>query len=355
MLDAAEVHDRIGRYVAPGEPRWSAQYVRRDGKAVLVVTVESPREGDPIFTLQRTFERWSEGRIFVRRHGKTEEANPADIRALEARAGGSRPKVSLVVRRGDEGVLLRTLRVTGSARDDWLAAERSRLLSPLTPTSRPRPSSLDPFSFPQISSARSGLISGDMRSENEFRQDVEAYLASASNRWTATAAALAIKQELAPLRLQIVNPTERNFDEVEVVLDVDGEAGLWLSPRDPFELVSPPDPPEPWGSRTIFGPIRTVPRLHLPWAESVQDEIEREGPIQRVRFGSRHVRPEAVLSLPPVFLTLPVDRAGGKVDARWHLTSTSVDGSQSGDLTYEVEETPSDIMVPAGDVDVLDD
>lgn len=354
MTDVAEIHDRIAKYISPGEPRWSAQYVRLDGRSVLVVTVESPKAGDPIFTLQRTFESCAEGRIFVRRHGKTEEANPADVRALEARTKAARPRVALLVQRGDEGATLRALRAAVDA-EEWLGSERTRLLAPLAPRPRRPRTALDLFAVPDVSSSYLQL-SQERRSQETFIQEVEEYLESAERRWAATMAALGITNQLARVRLQVVNPTERNFDGVEVVVEVDGEAGLWFSAEEPFDAVSAPDPPDPWGTQTLLDLTAAVPRLHYPFAATTTtDEIERAGGVQRARFGSRHVRPGAVVPLPSIFLTLPVERAGGAVAVSWHLTSTSVDGSQSGELSYEVDEVPADLIVPPGSVDVLED
>jgi hypothetical protein len=91
-LDPAILGDKLRAYVESGAPRWSAQYVEVDGVTVLVITVESPKQGDSICTLQKGFARFSAGRIFVRRHGQTEEALPAEVRELERRIRSGRPR-----------------------------------------------------------------------------------------------------------------------------------------------------------------------------------------------------------------------------------------------------------------------
>jgi hypothetical protein len=52
---------------------------------VLVITVEPPAAGDRIRTLQREFQPYLAGAIFVRRQGRTVPALPGDIQALEDR------------------------------------------------------------------------------------------------------------------------------------------------------------------------------------------------------------------------------------------------------------------------------
>jgi hypothetical protein len=50
-----------------------------------VITVEPPAAGDRIRTLQREFQPYLAGAIFVRRQGRTVPALPGDIQALEDR------------------------------------------------------------------------------------------------------------------------------------------------------------------------------------------------------------------------------------------------------------------------------
>jgi hypothetical protein len=65
------------------------------------VVVEAPKNGDPIYTLRKEFEGGRDGDVFVRKSGRTERANSADLKALVERAaavGAATPdlEVSLV-------------------------------------------------------------------------------------------------------------------------------------------------------------------------------------------------------------------------------------------------------------------
>jgi integrase len=96
-LDPAEITDKLSKYIAAGQPRWTPTYVTIHRQPILVVTVEAPCDGDPICTLQQSFDeaRAQQGRIYLRRHGKTEEANPAEVRALEGRVRSHRPREAI--------------------------------------------------------------------------------------------------------------------------------------------------------------------------------------------------------------------------------------------------------------------
>jgi hypothetical protein len=90
-VDPAVLSQGMRSYLGAEGPGWGAQYLNREGVSVLVVTVEPPRSGDRIFTLQKAFGKYLAGAVFVRRPGRTDQAGPDDIRALEDRfaAGGA--------------------------------------------------------------------------------------------------------------------------------------------------------------------------------------------------------------------------------------------------------------------------
>ena len=65
----------IATYIGGAEgPDWGPSYEDVDGKTVLVITVEPPRWGDPVFTFRRGFDAYRDGDIFIRRAGKTDHA-----------------------------------------------------------------------------------------------------------------------------------------------------------------------------------------------------------------------------------------------------------------------------------------
>jgi len=90
-VDPAVLSHGMQPYLGAEGPGWGLQYVNLQGVSVLVVTVEPPRSGDRIFTLQKAFAKYLAGAVFVRRPGRTDLAGPNDIRVLEDRfaAGGA--------------------------------------------------------------------------------------------------------------------------------------------------------------------------------------------------------------------------------------------------------------------------
>jgi hypothetical protein len=84
-VDPADLSQAIQIYLGSAGPSWSASYIPTAGTSVLVITVEPPAAGDRIRTLQREFQSYLAGAIFVRRQGRTVPAAPGDITALEDR------------------------------------------------------------------------------------------------------------------------------------------------------------------------------------------------------------------------------------------------------------------------------
>lgn len=71
-VDPADLRAGIASYLGSHGPRWTASYVAEDAPPVLIIAVDPPRDGDPIYTLHRDFERYRAGDIFVRKLGSTE-------------------------------------------------------------------------------------------------------------------------------------------------------------------------------------------------------------------------------------------------------------------------------------------
>jgi hypothetical protein len=339
-VDPASIDDQLSKYILPGQPRWTPAYVTVDGNSVLVITVETPRAGDPIFTLQQGYGSVPAGRVFVRRHGKTEEAGPADIRALEARGLAASPKVELAVTRTDDGDPLRTGQFT--ERDAWLAAERDRLLEPFEKQLATRNKHQDV-------SVRGLVVASvepyDPRGAQRFRQEVDEYLEKAPERWLAMVIARSITRGLAPLRLQIVNPTERNFDEVEVGLTLPGGAIPYPRLAEARAHLAPPNPPNPWGQGPNYGDLahQLLNAEGTAMPGSLTSRIRHDESGHTVRFLPTHVRPGETVALPPIYLVLPRRLAGQTLAVGWRLTSTTANGWQEDEIVYDVATEPVEI------------
>ncbi len=88
--DSAELLNAIRRFTGHGWPHWDPRSVVIDGRNVLVITVEPPRDGDRIALLRKAFQpakgtAVAEGTVFVRQPGATERASRMEIEMLQDR------------------------------------------------------------------------------------------------------------------------------------------------------------------------------------------------------------------------------------------------------------------------------
>jgi hypothetical protein len=132
-IDPSQLDQGVQPYLGPDGPAWSLQYVQEAGAIVLVITVERPEPGHRIFTLEREFTRsdgkvYLAGTVFVRRPGRTIQAEPADMRALEERLAAPARDAEAHARRMLEIEEARLASEERERRRRWLT-EMSKLVS----------------------------------------------------------------------------------------------------------------------------------------------------------------------------------------------------------------------------------
>lgn len=85
-IDPSELDRGIRNYLGSNGPEWRFNWILEAGPAhVLGVTVDPPRPGDRIRTLDKESERHLRGTVLIRRPGQTVQADPGEIRAMEDR------------------------------------------------------------------------------------------------------------------------------------------------------------------------------------------------------------------------------------------------------------------------------
>lgn len=316
--DIADLEAWIGPYVAADGPRWGADYVEARGKDVLVITIEAPRWGDHMHPLAKGFGSFLPGQLFIRRAGKTVPPDVVELRMLEERGQKAKSQLSLEVDLCDPSVEFKRFQATSQDKEMWLERESERLWGPLQRAREER------YGIP------SSLISGEIRGPDEYKREVERYLATAHKRWWTHVLEGAVQHQLAPLRICITNPTDRNFASVQVVIQLPDHAYPFFDEDGPARLLDSDEPPEPWGEGL------KVPMSHFDRGYDAEGEVTQEGAAFRVAFSPVHVRPHRREHLPAVYLALPHDHHEGEIEIAWQVTSTSVDGSIPGTIRVPI-------------------
>lgn len=84
-IDPADLHNKVNALLGPPPPKWDATPVTYEGKHVIAITVDPPRQGDPIAVIGKSSGEVVDGHVYVRQVGKSERATSADIRRLVIR------------------------------------------------------------------------------------------------------------------------------------------------------------------------------------------------------------------------------------------------------------------------------
>jgi hypothetical protein len=262
-VDLADLDASLEHYLGGSEgPRFTPTYVNHGDATVLVVVVEPPSEGDPIFPLRRALDPCESGAIFVRKRGRTARADAKDIRALQTRllaslAPAAEMKVSLV---GDLPLPWFEASKASSLIGSWVARRRRTLIAAAEEEERRRNTPVDPS---KSSLTGLGLLGKSYRLDmmrvtglvgNEDDRTIEQYLAEVE-KWadglaTVAEAALPTAYMAAghgAVAVRVRNPGKRFLNDVEVEIHFGWDRAVGVD-DEPVPLRMP-TPPRAYGER----------------------------------------------------------------------------------------------------------
>jgi hypothetical protein len=350
-VDPVVLDSGLRKYLGDAGPAWSPTFLQVEGRTVLVIVVEAPRWGDPMYTLQKTYHSDSgkgganAGTIFVRGTGDATPARPADIRRLEQRLlkGAATPELRLLLEWVGEPIEVACVDLSPAAKDEWLAERRRVLLEPLAAK---QPGFVH-SNLPPTGLARNMFAPvPDRRTEDEYRREVAGYLKQAALWLGNETLACVVDTEMSVVRLAVRNPSERNLPDVHLSLYVPGPFLAY----EEAEQVEMPEPVAPWPWRkpkpsahlAAFRESVSMPHINplasLRSAPPPSMRISNEGSVQ-FDFIVGDLRPRETRPLDPFTL---IGRGAGIeiVQAQWSATSTGVDGVCEGTFEFRVGVTP---------------
>ena len=334
IWDSADIENWLVRFVGR-DLRYDADYVGIVGKQVLFLTVDPPRHGDPIYCLQQTSGQPGTGNtmpggtVYVRHGGQTDVANASDIARLTARACAITANLDLRVEFDTSAVaVIGEHLLTESARDEFVDREKRRLYG----------------SLPSRQGGMFGVESlGDLRSREEFRLEVAAYLEAVATFWSTVVVVDHIRNERSVLVPSIVNKTDQNFEDVVVELSMPFDIRrIYLRSGQAAVRLNPPEAPKEWGAGLLAFMHRPIamPRLGVQPPEPELEEPAKG--VTLVRFAPLHVRPHTSHRLTPLLLALTPDLAGATQSVYFRVTARNTPGQLKGDLDLVIPDVESD-------------
>jgi hypothetical protein len=332
-IDPAILTPRIGRYVGPAV-RWRAEYVLVQGRQVLVVVVDPPQNGDPIYPVRQELDTQPphpSGRILVRRPGSTNPANADEIDQLVER-----------VRAGEGGLefAINPISLTVERIPDVAVVDELTRIERVATLARPHRTEAPWFAL-----ATDVFTKSDDRSEEDYRREVDKYCKLYRRALERRVFWRLGRHIQSHLRLEATNPTDENFSDIVIKLHISGDVRSWPEEAEEFtwsddepDLPSRPDVlGTPKSTMHIFDPRR----LQIPTFPNVPiTRVEPRGPRFNIRdtgsvdidFEQVDLRPRERLQLPSV--PLLVDASEGTVlQCNWTATASNTRGQHTGTFT----------------------
>lgn len=363
-------------------PPWEWTIVPAHGKDVLVVTVDPPQDGDPLWPLRKEINSYRSGTLFVRKPGKTEPALAEDVDALGRRllAGTSQLPQLLVEVVGDVPV---PWVVGDMVRDNiaaWVESERNRRMTAAyaIEDERNRPArTLDASDqvnlglsgsaflaeqakWQKVASnmqkiAASGALSRyldqpDERTLEEYETEVDQWAAKLAEPALNDLLRRYCKAGYGLVHLRVVNNSTQYLPGVEVRLHIDFERAKGFAKVPDGDRL--PKAPRPFGEAKP-GPLSTnlplsalsspvVPTISAFDPTYLRDTNIEDGSI-KVTLDTGDLRPTASYDGDDFYIFLPARPADGSLHATWTATVQNRDGVIEGQLTVPVQEEPTEV------------
>jgi hypothetical protein len=388
--DSAKLESWLSPYVGrtPDGPEWISTYVEVDGNHVLVLSIEPPKWGDPIWSCHKTYRpdpalpgydpshELREGAIYVRHKASTEEHTADDLVMLQRRLLGTGRRlngISVLLSASSKG---QPMDASEASLEAWIERERRACEPPPRPSpkraSRTIPvDDLDPESSlaqsarliaemaslreSALSSFGAGLVKPDGRTREQYDEQVDAYLDKARAALPGVILKRAHERKLGLLTFSVRNETEQPIQSLllEIMIPVDGVMAVAAWDADLDKAVMPKRPimlgedkRSPFDGLTGLGYAPSL--LGRPWLDI--PTIASRGPrlsidnsgSARLTFDDVDLYPEETVRLPEVFLYANAAlHAGQTVTAQWSARARNLTGVMRGSLSV-----PMDSVVP---------
>ena len=382
--DPAHLDQTIAPWVGGADgPRWTPTYVQVRGVVVLVVAVEAPRPGDRIFTLRKEHERYPKGTVFIRKQGRTAQADDADMDVLQDRlAAGRRPPAALdVCVVGDVPLPWLDFAVAHTAIERWVQGhydrrlERARNLEgarlspePLAdlayPGVRGLAETLERFRQQQerIQATMRGLgyaAEEDKRTLDEYIDELDSWRNELVEHAVLALPRLCIDNGHGNVAVKVQNLGPRFLPDVEVHVRFPFQAakGYDYKPEQ-VELRKPPrDYGEPKPVRNPF--LQVYPGISASAFGPPMEPIARRTWVEdgsvAVTFAIGDLRPHGVDTSDEIYLLVQARPDDGLLHGTWEATVRDMDGLLTGTLQVPVRAEPLDPVTLLSAAVVQDD
>lgn len=229
-------------------PRWVVHRHRVDDHHdVVIIDVDAPQPGDPIFTLRKAYDRFPAGTVFSRPSTESTPADPSSIAALSRRLiARSREDFEVELTLNEDAISSYTYDpsfiepLLAQAVDRYIS-QSEKPATPHTPSTGLRAGVFDPAAL------MSGTRHEEKRTKEEFREEVARWAAAVRQQIPGVAKQLVAYRQPAA-QFTITNTCGRYLEDLEVVVHIEGDVFQHPKPEADDDIANwLPGRPRTWG------------------------------------------------------------------------------------------------------------
>ncbi|MBO8187284.1 AlbA family DNA-binding domain-containing protein [Streptomyces spirodelae] len=324
-IDLADLESGIRPYLGPLGPEWIPSYATIEGREVLVIAVDPPKQGDRIHTLEKEFDRYYAGMIFVRRTAQTALAGPGEVLSLTQRAQTAEERQSLTLSVQDEPVSVPSWPWLDEILKNMLEEERREVEA----NSKRKPSM-----HPRFASGGT-----DSRTDEEYADEVREYLEEYNSYLFEFAVQAYVRRGHGALRLRLHNSQERSYQQVRVEVDLPQGISACLADDYSGDDIEPPIRPIPLGEKNFFSSGINYAHFNniVPAGSTLDLHARVEG--RKILCDVSSLRAEEVLPLPVFHLMASPDLGSASIPMPWSITAVNAVGRTKGAVNLELGHT----------------
>lgn len=311
-VDHAELGQAIKTYV--NGARWTPFYVSFEGVTVLVIVIEPPRAGDPIHTLQKTYNDGAKynaaaGTVFHRGTAHTEPAGAGEIEMLSRRLvqGTQKPELDLALRCTAQPIT--RIGVEQEQLEDWLRRREAFIRAnsgkpPDRPPPRPKPQPnparprwAADYAYGALSSYTDPLASmrryADPKDAEEFEERVKDYLAKMRDLLLDNVVRVIVQDDdLNTVHFVVGNETDDPMSGVQLTVRIP-KSGLLVYTSPPRVDDLPPRPKWPdFLDSMRENAYAGITRAQVPDFFPHGGAVEEKGDVFEVTWDVGDLRPQ---------------------------------------------------------------
>ncbi|WP_409056828.1 ATP-binding protein [Streptomyces sp. SYP-A7185] len=322
-IDLADLESGVRPYLGPLGPEWIPAYISCEGKDVLAISVDPPRQGDRIHTLEKSFDKYYAGMIFVRRTAQTVLADPGEVFALSQRVQVVEDRQSLTLTSAKE--------VTSAPSWPWLDEALRSMLNE-------EREEVEAKGRRKVARQFLPAIDNDPRTLEDYTEEARQYLERYKTYLFEVAVQTFVRSGHGSLEMNLKNSQERSYQQVRVEVELPSGFAAYMAEEYAGDDIEPPNRPTPLGKQhfsVMSNEIHFGDMLSRTSGLDIDARVE-EG---RIIFDVASLRAEESLPLPIFHLLAPPGLNSGATRMAWSITAVNAVGRTKGTIDIKVGAT----------------